>query len=58
MKYSWPAISTGSASVGSANRGLKIPEKITESSKKRNLNLLHASNYLYSVHIISNLEMM
>lgn len=33
MKYSWPAISTGSASVDSTNCGLKIPEKITESSK-------------------------
>ena len=36
-------------------------KKIPESSKKQNLNFLHSSNYLHSIHIvlciISNLEM-
>ena len=38
-----------------------IQKKIPESSRKQNLNLLHASNYLHSIYIvlgmISNLEM-
>ena len=29
-----------------------IQKKIPESSKKQNLNLLHASNYLHSIYIV------
>ena len=29
-----------------------IQKKIPESSKKKNLNLLHASNYLHSIYIV------
>ena len=50
-----------SVSTDSSNRGSKIYEKIPESSKKQNCNMLHTGNYLHSIYIvsgiISNLEM-
>lgn len=42
-----PSVSMGSSSLESTNHGLKIlGEKIPESSKNQNLNLLHAEYYL------------
>ena len=48
--------------MDSTNGGSKIfRKKIPESSKKQNLNLLHASNYLLSIYSVfgigPNLEM-
>ena len=51
--YNQPFLSTGSAFTDLTNLRLKIFwEKIPESSKKQNLNLLHAGNYLNSIYIV------
>lgn len=51
-EFSWPSISAGSASMVSTNRRSEYSRKnIPESSKKRNLNLLHW-HYLHSIYIV------
>ena len=54
MGYSQSSISTGFASADSTNQGSKIFEKkkIPERSKKQNLILPCAGNYLHSIYIV------
>ena len=49
---SWPSISKDSAPVDYTNLRSRILKAIPESSKRQNLNLLHASNHLHSIYII------
>lgn len=53
--YSWPSVSPGSAPQDLTNSREKIFEK--EKVARQNLNLPCAGNYLYSIHIILDLEM-
>ena len=55
------SVSIGSVSSDVSSHRLKILEKIQKVTKKPNLNLPHAGNYLHSIYImlgmLSNLEM-
>ena len=51
--YSWSSVSAVSTPEDSTNCRWKIlGKKIPEISKKQNLNLLSAGNYLHSIYII------
>lgn len=53
IKCSWPSISLVSVSEDLMNHGSKIFEKkFPESSKKQNLNLANAGNYIHSIYIV------
>ena len=54
MKYSRPSISASAVSADSTNHGSNISEKKInpESSKKQNLNLPCAGNYLHGVYVV------
>ena len=61
-EYSQPSAPMAPASMDPTNRRSKYQKNFfPESSKKRNLNLPHAGNYLHNIYIvlgiISNLEM-